>query len=42
LNPTIIEIDEARDWVIVLDGNPAWPKHVDLVVKKLKMSLGYE
>jgi hypothetical protein len=42
LKPTISEIDDAREWVIVLDGNPDWPKHVDLVIKKLKINLGYE
>lgn len=42
LKPTLSEINDARNWVIILDGNPDWPKHVDLVVKKLKTNLGYE
>lgn len=42
LKPTISEINEARNWVIVLDGNPDWPVHVEIVIKKLIEKLGYE
>ena len=39
MKPSAREIDAARDWIVYLDGNPDWPKHVVAVVERLKMGL---
>jgi len=39
MKPTEEEIDEATPWVKEYDGNPMWPKHVDIEITKLKNEL---
>jgi len=39
MKPTVKEIEEARDWIVHLDGNPEWPNHVLTVVERLSRSL---
>ena len=39
MKPTVKEIDEARDWVSRLDGNPDWPAQVAALAQRLKEGL---
>ena len=39
MKPTSKELDDARDWVINLDGNLEWPEHVRSFVERLKGGL---
>lgn len=39
MKPSEKEIDDAKDWIINLDGNSDWPDHVNGVVERLKGDL---
>ena len=36
------ELDVCKEWVLLGDANPMWPKHIDDVFKDLSKRLGYE
>jgi len=42
LHPTRDELDAAIRWTTTKDGNPDWPRHVQLKASSLKRGLGYE
>jgi hypothetical protein len=39
LKPTKSEIDEVRDWLIERDGNPDWPKYIEIRLAELLKEL---
>lgn len=42
LRPTPEELQECFPWVCERDGNPAWPKNVELHFRELKKELGHD
>jgi hypothetical protein len=39
LNPSLKELEDCKEWVLLGDGNDLWPERVDFIFQKLKEDL---